>query len=68
MITVLDARTGLPLNVFQVLEGMEVVVLMVHKRHIPLSAGVFDATVYPEVEAALGISIADYALERSASA
>lgn len=63
VITVCDAGSGLPLNVFQVLPDMEVVVLMVHKRHIPLSAGVFDASVYPEVEAALGISIADYALE-----
>lgn len=68
VITVCDAETGLPLNVFQVLPGMDVVVMMVHKRHIPLSAGVFDASVYPEVEAALNISIADYALESSASA
>lgn len=68
VITVCDATSGLPLNVFQVLPGMEVVVLMVHKSHIPLSAGVFDATVYPEVESALGISIADYALEGQATA
>lgn len=64
VITVCSAETGLPLNVFQVLDGMEVVVLMVHKQHIPLSAGVFDASVYPEVEKAMGISIADYALAR----
>ena len=64
VITVVSAETGLPLNVFQVVEGMEVVVLMVHKNHIPLSAGVFDASVYPEVEKAMGISIADYALAR----
>ncbi len=63
VITVVSAESGLPLNVFQVLPEMEVVVLRVHKRHIPLSAGVFDATVYPEVEQAMGISIADYALE-----
>lgn len=68
VITVLEASTGLPLNVFQVLPGMDVVVLTVHKRHIPLSAGVFDATVYPEVEAVLGISIADYALSRDETA
>jgi DUF917 family protein len=64
VITVLAAETGLPLNVFQVLPDMEVVVIRVHKRHLPLSAGVFDPTVYPEVEAALGIGIADYALDR----
>lgn len=67
VITVLDAKTGLPLNVFQVLQDMDVVVMMVHKRHFPLSAGVFDATVYPEVEAAMGISIAGYALDRTAA-
>lgn len=68
VITVVSAETGLPLNVFQVLPGMEVVVLMVHKRQLPLSAGIFDPTVYPEVEQALGISLADYALDQDESA
>jgi hypothetical protein len=36
----------------------------VEKAHIPLSSSVFDPAVYPPVEAALGISIADYALVR----
>lgn len=62
VICVLDAKTGLPLNVFQVLPNMEVVIISVHKRHLALTAGVLDPTVYPEVEAALGISLADYAL------
>lgn len=62
VICVLDGRTGLPCNVFQVLTDMEVVVIMVPKRHLTLTAGILDPTVYPEVEAALGISIADYAL------
>ena len=64
VICVLDARTGLPCNVFQVLVDMEVVVIMVHKRHLTLTAGVLDPTVYPEVEAALNLSIADYALAK----
>lgn len=67
VITVVDASTGLPLNVFEVTEDREVVVLSIHKKHIPLSAGVFDPTVYPEVEAALNISIAGYALENTAT-
>lgn len=62
VITVVSAQTGLPLNVFEVTEDLEVVVLAVNQRHIPLSAGVLDPTVYPEVEQALGIQIADYAL------
>lgn len=64
VITVVAADTGLPLNVFEVTDNREVVVLAIHKNHIPLSAGVFDPTVYPEVEAALGIELAGYALER----
>lgn len=66
VICVVSAQTGLPLNVFQVLDEMEVVVLKVSKQHLALSAGVFDSSVYPEVEAALGISIADYALAKQA--
>jgi DUF917 family protein len=62
VITVVSARTGLPLNVFEVTEDLEVVVLSVNKQHTPLSAGVLDPTVYPEVEEALGINISDYAL------
>lgn len=64
VICVLDARTGLPCNVFQVLPDMEVVVIKVHKRHLTLTAGVLDPTVYPEVEAALGLSLSDYALAK----
>jgi DUF917 family protein len=63
VICVLSARTGLPLNVFQVLTEMDVVIMKVAKQHLALSAGVFDPSVYPEVETALGISIASYALE-----
>lgn len=62
VITVLSGESGLPLNVAQVLPGRNVIVTRVAKEHIPLSAGVFDPTVYPEVEAALNIQIADYAL------
>jgi uncharacterized protein len=35
----------------------------VAKTRIPLSASVFDPSVYPVVEKALGIEIASYALE-----
>lgn len=62
VICVVDGRNGRPLNVFQVLEGMEVVVLKVHKRHLHMTAGILDPSVYPEVEAALGIKLSEYAL------
>ncbi len=62
MITTLDAA-GEPLSVGQLREGMEVVVLHVPKSEIPLGAGVLDPSVYPPVEAAMGIAIASHALD-----
>ncbi|MEW6642649.1 MAG: DUF917 family protein [Pseudomonadota bacterium] len=51
---------GLPLSVGELREGMPVFVLHVPKSVIPLSASVLDPTVYPPVEAAMGIEIARY--------
>lgn len=53
---------GEPLSVGQLEEGMTIFVLHVPKTVIPLSSSVKDPAVYPPVERALGISIADYAL------
>ncbi|QQM30530.1 DUF917 family protein [Martelella lutilitoris] len=53
---------GEPLSVGQLQEGMTIFVLHVPKTVIPLSSSVRDPAVYPVVEKALGISIADYAL------
>ncbi|MBB4121070.1 DUF917 domain-containing protein [Martelella radicis] len=53
---------GEPLSVGQLEEGMTIFVLHVPKSVIPLSSSVKDPAVYPVVEKALGISIADYAL------
>ena len=53
---------GEPMSVGQLQVGMRVFVLHVPKALIPLSSSVKDASVYPICEAALGISIADYAL------
>ncbi|KVM63315.1 hypothetical protein WJ60_16975 [Burkholderia ubonensis] len=63
VITTLDAQ-GHPVSAGQLKEGMEIHVLRIAKARIPLSSSVFDPAVYPPVEAALGISIADYALAR----
>ncbi|WP_126282200.1 DUF917 domain-containing protein [Burkholderia stagnalis] len=63
VITTLDAQ-GRPVSAGQLKEGMEIHVLRIAKDRIPLSSSVFDPAVYPPVEAALGISIADYALAR----
>jgi uncharacterized protein len=62
VITTLSVETGEPVRVGDIQIGMELAVLSISKKHIPLSSSVRDATVYPEVEQALGISIAEYAL------
>ncbi len=61
VITTLDAR-GEPVSVGQVEVGMDLHLFHIPKAHIPLSASVRDPSVYPVVEAALGISISPFAL------
>lgn len=61
VITTLD-RSGEPLSVGQLEEGMDVLVLHIPKAIIPLGAGVLDPSVYPPVEKAMGIEIMKYAL------
>lgn len=61
VITTLDAN-GQPVSAGQLREGMEVHILHVDKARIPLSSSVKDPAVYPQVEKAMGISIASYAL------
>lgn len=62
VITTMDAA-GTPLSVGQVREGMFVFVLHVPRTIIPLSSSVLDPSVYPSVEAAMGIELARYALD-----
>jgi DUF917 family protein len=62
VITTLD-QAGEPLSVGQLQVGMSVHVLHVPRTILPLSAGVLDPSVYPPVEAAMGIDIARYLFE-----
>ncbi len=62
IISTLDA-SGTPLSAGQLREGMYIFVLHVSKKLIPLSSGVLDAAVYPPVEKALGIELAQHALD-----
>ena len=64
VITTLDTD-GRPVSVGNVREGDTLSVFRVAKARIPLSASVFDPSVYPIVEKALGIDISTYALERA---
>jgi DUF917 family protein len=61
VIATLD-RDGVPRSVGEIREGDELMALRIAKTHIPLSSSVIDPSVYPVVEAALGINLADYAL------
>lgn len=61
VITTLNAQ-GRPVSVGQITDGMELSVFHIAKAHLPLSSSVKDPSVYPVVEAALGIPIARYAL------
>ncbi len=61
VITTLDVN-GRPVSVGNVEVGMELLVFHIAKSEIPLSASVKDPSVYPVVEKALGIRVADYAL------
>ena len=61
VITTFDAD-GRPVSVGHIQEGDSLSVFHIHKSHVPLSASVKDPAVYPVVEAALGIAVAQYAL------
>ena len=61
VITTLDAA-GNPVSVGHIEEGKEIIIFHVPASALPLSASVRDPSVYPPVERALNISIADYAL------
>ncbi|MFL9867816.1 DUF917 domain-containing protein [Paraburkholderia fungorum] len=61
VITTLDSE-GRPVSAGHLKEGMEILVLHVHKAHLPLSSSVRDPAVYPSVEKALGIGLSSYAL------
>lgn len=62
VITTLSTETGLPASVGHLKVGAEIAVFRIDKQHVPLSSSVKDPSVYPEVELALGIKLADYAL------
>ncbi|MBE1552995.1 DUF917 domain-containing protein [Sporosarcina limicola] len=64
IITTISTETGRPLSVGDLNEGMDIAVFSINKKHVPISSSVRDASVYPDVEAALGINISDYALEK----
>ena len=63
----LDPQTGEPLAVSALTAGTRVAIVATSMRNIPLGAGVFDPALYPEVEAAMGVDLASYALKKRTS-
>jgi DUF917 family protein len=62
VLTTLD-KEGRAVPAGRVREGQELLVLHIPKKNIPLSSSVRDPSVYPVVEKALGIKLANYALK-----
>lgn len=63
LIVTLSPHDGMPTAAARMSVGDEIVVVAVPKANIPLGAGVWDATVYPEVERMTGKELLRYALE-----
>jgi DUF917 family protein len=58
----LSLATGRPVAIADIADGDEVAVLHLHRGRLPLGAGVWDPSVYPEVEAMLGRPLACHVL------
>ena len=61
VITTLDSN-GRPVSVGHIRDSAELSIFHINKSHLPLSSSVKDPSVYPVVEASLGIPITRYAL------
>lgn len=62
VLATLSLRDGRPVSIADIADGDEVAVLHVDRARIPLGDGVFDPSVYPEVEAMLEKPLAAHAL------
>jgi DUF917 family protein len=62
VLATLSVHTGRIISIANLREGDEVAVLHVPKANVPLGDGVREPSVYPEVEAMLGKSLAEFAL------
>ncbi len=63
MLASFDAVTGEPVSVAELKPGTAAAIVIAPRNSIPLGAGVFDPAVYPEVETAMGETLAEYALK-----
>jgi len=66
LIAAMDPRTGQVLAISEMPAGTPAVVLAVSKRDLPMGSGITDPAIYPDVERALGIELARFALDPNA--
>ncbi len=63
----LDPASGDPVSIMMLTPGTPVAIVAAARARIPLGAGVFDASVYAEAEAAMGMELAKFALSSHAA-
>ncbi|MGD9944565.1 MAG: DUF917 family protein [Burkholderiaceae bacterium] len=62
----MDPDSGTPLAIGELVPGARVAVFAVSKRDLPLGRGIFDPSVYPDVERSMDTELARYALDPAA--
>ncbi len=62
----MDPHTGEVVAISEMAVGTDVAIFSVAKGKLPMGAGIYDPAVYPDVEARMGLRIADYALDPKA--
>lgn len=66
LVAAMDQRTGEVLAISEMPPGTPAVIFAVSKRDLPMGSGIYDPAVYPDVEQALGVELARYALDPQA--
>ncbi|MFJ1254122.1 DUF917 family protein [Cupriavidus sp. CuC1] len=65
LIASLDAVSGDVIAISEAKVGTEVAIFAASKRALPMGSGLFDPTIYPDVERLLGQELAAFALDRT---
>lgn len=65
LIASFDAVSGDVIAISEASVGTEVAIFAASKRSLPMGSGLFDPTIYPDVERLLGQELAAFALDRS---
>jgi len=66
LIASMDAVSGDAIAISEMTVGKEVAILAASKRSIPMGSGLFDPSIYPDIEKLMGCELAHFALDRNA--